>query len=314
MAAVHARTASLAALVLALAGPAAAAELQPLPAPAAGWQVEFGARYGVSTGAYRKDLSDSVTPGQLNSRLIYSGTTTHGPEVFGRIDAPNRMFVKGYAGIAWQNGGNLRDEDFPPAEVPYSSTNSAMRAGQFQYATLDIGYTLLDTGRFRLGAYLGYQRYFEKFHGHGCVQTAASGMCVPAYDKDLRTLSETGRWDALRLGLTGDVRLTDRVSLRGDLTYMPFATLSAFDNHWMRPEINPMAENGRGYGLQAEAILSYRLTEAWSVGAGARVTYFRTDKAHTQFPGDDPAPLSFSSFRWGGFIQASYAFGSATGR
>lgn len=280
-----------------------------------GVAVRVRRRYGVSNGAYRKDLGDPFARGQLNSRLIYSGTTTHGPEVFGRIDAPFGLFVKGYAGIGWQNGGTLRDEDFPPEEVPYSRTDSRMRGGLLDYAAFDLGYRLVERDGYRIGAYIGYQRYFEKFHGYGCEQTGGGNICAGSpYGPDMRVLSETGRWDALRIGLTGDVRLSERLSLGVDLTYMPFARLSAFDNHWMRPELGPMAENGRGFGLQAEAILSYRLTQAWSVGAGARITYFKTDTADTRFPGMPPSPLHFSTYRWGAFVQASYAFGAAGSR
>lgn len=71
-------------------------------------------------------------------------------------------------------------------------------------------------------------------------------------------MSETARWTSLRLGVVGDFALTDRLKLTVEATVLPYAKLDAFDNHWMRPDINPMAENGQGYGAQLEASLSYR--------------------------------------------------------
>jgi opacity protein-like surface antigen len=83
------------------------------------------------------------------------------------------------------------------------------------------------------------------------------------------------------------------------------------DNHWFRADINPGPERGFGWGTQFEAILTYALTDQWTVGAGARYWYFIAPNSIAQFPGiATNSPILFSSERYGGFLQASYKFGA----
>ncbi len=298
---------------LATTGSALAADLV-LKAPPSevGWAYELGARYFVSGGKYQKNLYDPFVTSQLNSRLTYSGETGHAGEIFGRANSAAGFFIKGYAGLGVQVGGNLQDEDFPPAIVPYSSTNSQMRDGELGYLSADVGHRLFGTSRQQVGAFVGYHYLYEKYNGFGCVQTAGNpAVCVPSIDSSVKVLSETARWHSLRLGLVGDMMLTDRLKLTAEGAVVPYTWLDAYDNHWLRPTINPLAETGHGYGFQVEALLSYQLTDAWSVGAGGRYWYLKTTSAQTQFPGvGAPSPMQFTSERWGAFIQSSYKFSS----
>jgi opacity protein-like surface antigen len=88
-----------------------------------------------------------------------------------------------------------------------------------------------------------------------------------------------------------------------------------FDNHWRRGNISPGPEQGHGWGSQFEAIITYALTDQWSLGAGARYWYFATNGAHTQFSGTpDSSSMKFFSERYGGFVQATYKFDGGGGR
>jgi opacity protein-like surface antigen len=85
--------------------------------------------------------------------------------------------------------------------------------------------------------------------------------------------------------------------------------LSAFDNHWFRADINPSTETGHGWGTQLEGILSYAVTDRWSIGLGGRYWFFKTTDAETQFPGIAPqSPEKFHAERYGVFFQTSYKF------
>lgn len=282
------------------------------PPPIARWDYELGARYFLSGGSYQKNLWDPFTTSQLNSRLTYSGAVGHAGEIFGRINSPTGFFVKGYAGLGSQVGGNLQDEDFPPAIAPYSSTNSQMRNGGLGYASIDVGHTFWRNADSRLGAFIGYHYLYEKYNGYGCTQTAGNpAVCVPTIPTSVLVLSETARWHSLRVGLVGDAKLTDRLKLTAEAAFVPYTRLDAFDNHWLRPDINPLAESGQGWGVQLEGVLSYQMTKAWSVGLGGRYWYLKTTSAHTQFPGIGlPSPMEFKSERWGAFVQTSYSFGN----
>ena len=56
---------------------------------------------------------------------------------------------------------------------------------------------------------------------------------------------------------------------------MPYAWLDGADTHWLRVGTNvgdftgAVPEDGKGWGYQLDAFLSYRLTEAISIGVGA---------------------------------------------
>lgn len=301
---------SMAAWLVAAAPSALAADATGLPPPTAGWQLEFGSRVFFSGGRLQKDLYDPDIRRQMNSRLTYGGTAAGTGELFGRIDAPSGWFVKGYAGIGTHSGGLLTDEDFPPDTVPYSKTHSSLRSGRIDYGSFDLGLTVWRSPTARLGAFVGIHHFKEKYHGFGCLQVSGGDFCDVTIPSSVLTLSETSRWTSLRIGVVGDMALTDRLKLTAEAAVLPYSRLSAFDNHWMRPDINPMAENGQGYGFQLEASLSYRLTEHFSLGAGGRYWYHATTGAKTRFPGEANAShLDFRSERWGAFLQASYRVG-----
>jgi opacity protein-like surface antigen len=67
----------------------------------AGWDAEGGARYFGSWGRFQKDLGAFTSAGLPSitavSRLTYADMQTNSGELFGRIDSPWRVFVKGSA-------------------------------------------------------------------------------------------------------------------------------------------------------------------------------------------------------------------------
>jgi hypothetical protein len=98
---------------------------------------EFGTRVWFSTGENRYDIYDPDDGSHL-SRLTWGNLDGVSPEFFFRGDFPNRVFVKGYAGIGSLDSGHLIDEDFEPVTVPYSSTTSRQKDGSLRYvSTLD---------------------------------------------------------------------------------------------------------------------------------------------------------------------------------
>ena len=80
----------------------------------------------------------------------------------------------------------------------------------------------------------------------GCEQVAGSVVCIPAgsVNPSALILTQTERWNTLRLGVTGSVMLSDRLNFSGEIAWLPYASLSAKDNHWLRPDINPLVEKG----------------------------------------------------------------------
>lgn len=287
-------------------------------APVSMWEVEVGGRYWYSSGQMRYTLGDPFTAGQTNSQLTYKSMDSHSGEGFARVDHSSGFFLKGFLGGGNLFKGTLIDEDFPPAIFPYSSTSSEIQDGKMWYGTADLGYSFWKTETYKIGAFVGYNRFHQSANGYGCVQTAGNPfICGFAIPTSVRVLSETQNWDAVRLGMNGVFSIMPQLKLTLDAAVLPYVSLGAYDNHWLRPDINPLPQNGRGWGYQLEGILAYDITRNFSIGVGGRYWYAETSTGTTQFPfivGGTLIPASptkFSTERYGGFFQASYKFGDA---
>ena len=98
-------------------------------------------------------------------------------------------------------------------------------------------------------------------------------------------ITETDKWDALRIGLAGDMWLTQGLKFAVDAAYLPYVRFSGFDNHWLRSLI--INEQGKGSGIQLEAMLSYYFTEKFSLGLGARYWSLWTSSGTDAFDKED---------------------------
>lgn len=278
------------------------------PPSLATWDFEAGLRYFYSSGGPRYTLGSNRTPGQVNSRLIYGGADAHSGESFARAEhTPTGLFAKGFLGAGGVTSGSLSDEDFPPALNPYSKTLSPIKDGAISYGVVDLGYTVLRRDGFSLGGFAGYQYESELLNGNGCRQIARNGICAGrnAVPDQFRVLSENQRWNALRIGLIGEARF-DRVRLSLEGAYLPVVTMDGVDRHWLRQDINPLPQHGRGDGYFAEGIVSYDLAPSVSVGVGGRYWRMETDSGQTKFPLAPRSPTKFETDRYGGFVQLSY--------
>jgi len=276
---------------------------------------EFGTRIGYSSGRFQKKLYDGLEPHQLYSILTWPKQDGMALEAFARINHSTGWFVKGTLGGVDVGSGKMNDEDTEAAMSPdpYSNTVSSTRNGRSSYGTLDVGHTFWRAKDKTFGGFIGYGYYHQQLNAYGCEQVAGSVVCVPAglVKPSALILSQTETWNALRLGLTGSIMLTDRLNFSGEIAWLPYASLSAKDNHWFRPDINPLVEKGHGSkSYQIESTLSYAVNRQWKIGAGVRYLSLMA-KGSTQFPNPTypRSPEKFESSRFNAFLQASYHFG-----
>jgi opacity protein-like surface antigen/outer membrane protease len=284
----------------------------PAPAILSDITGEFGGRVGFSSGRYQEYLYSNANAQQLNSRLTWPDQTGVSLESFARADHVSGIFAKGYFGGNDLLGAHQNDEDFPPDHNPYSNTLSPTSGGRDLYASADIGYSFLRASTWRLGGFVGYHYYSQRMNAYGSTQLAPQGGApVTNYPGNVLILGQTEYWQALRVGLGGDVLLTDRLKLYAEAVWLPYMSFTGKDNHWLRPDINPQYDYGQGYnGFQTEAVLSYALTDRIDIGVGGRYWLFQAQHSSTQFPGaEGRSPESITSSRYGGFLQASYKFG-----
>ncbi len=232
----------------------------PTPTWAAGWEVEVGARYWVSSGKFQWD--NFFVPSVLESRLTYNKLNANSGEIFGRIDTPANVFVKGFVGLGSITGGRMNDEDWGLTDrgvfTGYTNTLSDPVKGPIGYATIDVGYDLNRGPGYKAGPFIGYNYFKETLNAYNCAQTAnaASGICAPPVPAGTLTISETSKWQSLRVGYAGEVMVTDRVKLTGEVAYLPYVSFDGRDDHWLRPGTFFTQWSRGGQGVQTELLLS----------------------------------------------------------
>jgi len=311
--------------------PVAGIVVKDAPAPnwLAGWDAEGGARYFGSWGRFQKDLGAFTSAGLPNitavSRLTYADMQTNSGELFGRIDSPWRVFVKGFIGTGANTGGQMNDEDFgiPLLDTfaAYSNTISSV-SGTINYGAVDAGVNLLEAPSYKISAFAGYFFFNQDMNAFGC-HPLANVNCIP----DVPTtgsaiISENDKWRAMRVGVSGETQLINRLRLSGDVAYLPVVNFTGVDTHFFSntgqvASINPESAN-KGAGVQIEATLSYFVTSQFSVGVGGRYWALWTNNGQANRTVDEGAPITPTppqAFRGtveqaGVFLQAAYRFGA----
>ena len=289
--------------------------------PPAAYTGDVGLRFWYGKGNTGKNLYDP-SGSFLVSRLTYNNLSIFSAEGFARFDLNTGWFLKGLIGGGGFRKGTLTDEDFPPGIAPYSATLSVLDNSFPLYASVDAGYNLLRGPDFRLGAFAGYHFLREVVSAQGCNQIAANPfICgfVPV-PGTVKVITQDNTWEALRIGLDGAVDITSRLKLSVDAAWLPFVWLNGTDAHWLRISSfpgdfsGPVPEDGTGWGYQLEGILSYRVTDALSVGVGGRYWHMQT-KGLTHFEGHIsgfaalPQPVDWKTDNYGVFLQTSLKFG-----
>ena len=301
----------------------------PLPVKATSWPVyaspasyvgEVGTRIWFGRARTAKDLFDT-TGTALVSRLDYYDLSVFTGEAFTRFDTNNGWFLKAYVGGGGLFHGRLKDEDFPPFIAPYSATLSSQQDGSMFYGSVDAGVKLLRGPDFHIGAFVGYHFMRDTVHAFGCGQIAANPLvCGGGIPDFIQVIAQTNNWHALRVGLEASVQFNRRWKLSVDAAWLPYARLYGADSHHLRIGPNPgdftgpIPEDGKGWGYQIDAIVSYNVNDWFHVGVGGRYWHVEA-KGLTHFEGHVvgfnalPQPVRWKADHFGGFIQASWKFG-----
>jgi hypothetical protein len=262
---------------------------------------EVGVRYWYSMGNSEFTLYDDSTPTNRVSALHYKNQPAHTAEAYFRADLSNHIFVKGNAAFGRMADGQLNDEDFPPYIVPYSSTISDL-SGQIDYFTIDVGYTFAEQtngeNAYRVGGFVGFNYLHETFDAQGCTQIGLNpGICVPPDPSATLYITENNEYANFRVGLAGDVRLSQKLKLAAEGAYM-LVDHDNLDTHYFT--FGSLAAHGDGTGYQLEGLLTYDMYEASNIGIGARYWKMETEVYLDGFPQLQTYDVS----RYGVFLQA----------
>ncbi|GEO98175.1 omptin family outer membrane protease [Methylobacterium haplocladii] len=261
------------------------------------WDFETGERYFYSTGTHRNGVSDPA-----GSRVNYENFGAHSGETFARLDhVPTGFFLKGFFGSGFVKSGRVNEQTLA------STATHKVKDGDIAYATIDAGYAFLRGSNYRVGGFVGYQYFSELANGFGCIQNAGGAACngAVAVPNSVKVLSEDAHWNAIRVGLDGEVRY-DRFKLAVEGAYLPYVTLEGYDRHWLNPAINPTPQRGTGDGYFAQGLVSYDLSPVVSIGVGARYWKMNAESNRSSFLGAIASPAKFETDRYGGFIQIAH--------
>lgn len=284
-----------------------------------GWEVDAGARYWYSTGT-SKNTSGA---GSLASQLTYSNLTGHSGELFARVDTPSEVFVKGYVGAGAITDGKQTDEDWnllqgePPTQtVTAYEVTASTTSGSLKYAVADVGFNVLRTRDDKVGPFVGYSYFHQTMNAFGCTQlvTPGSSVCYPPSPANQLSITQADTWQALRVGVSADITIWDRLGINGEVAYLPYAQFSGLDTHWQRLPVAYFPQDGTGRGLQTELILTYRITDNLNLGVGGRYWAMWSTSASQSCQGgcingpSPPGPFTTNTQRYGTFIQMSYRF------
>ena len=280
------------------------------------WEFDVGVRAWWSNGTMGAPNPVLTTAQGLSSRLIWSDLDALSGETYGRIDHVSGWFVKGFLGAGGIYSGKMNDEDFPYPGKPdtaYSNTVSST-TGSIGYATIDLGYSLLRSPGAKFGPFVGYNYYTQHVNAFGCTQIAA-GISCPATPPNYLILSQDDSFNSLRVGLSAEYMLTDKLKFVGDAAYLPWVGFSGIDNHNARALVTAQSSNDAD-GAMLEALLSYNITDSWNVGVGGRYWVWNTHNGNETFTfytnGSGPPvtmPARFSTERYGVFLQSGYHWG-----
>lgn len=287
------------------------------PAPgAARTELVAGVRYVYGWGQFHKDLGmQGAGVSSLASRLTYETDGTNGAEFSARLDTSFNLMVKGVIG-AGAGGGDMNDEDWglpsPPfaAFVPYSNTLSEVDE-RIRYAILDVGYDWWRGADHRLAPFVGYGYFQQDMDALGCQQIAnGNSDCTVAIPESVLGITEDDTWEALRLGVAADIRLAPRLLLSGEAAYLPYVSFTGTDDHVLRSLLSP--EDGYGVGVALEAMLSYAVTDCFSLGVGGRYWSLWTTSGTVNFGGTGEfVPMRYAAEQAHLLLQGAYRFDAA---
>ncbi|WP_115712409.1 outer membrane protein [Legionella sainthelensi] len=279
------------------------------------WKLEFGTRYWLSSGKYTEMLYDLSN--NMISRLTYFGLSGNAAEGFWQLKHKNGFFLKGYFGGGSIDNGQLKDEDFPPALTPYSSTLSNQKNGVLNYLTVDLGYDLFKYKNWALSSFLGYFYWMEQYNTFSCRQVGGNpDICVTdRVPLTVNGLKNNFELNSLRIGVNSSFALSETLHLLTDVAYI-HSNLSNFDFHNTRPDIRGFPSTASGYGVQLDTLLNWMLNPDFTMGIGGRWWYLASKGfSHFEevFVSGKAQPDKIAQNRYGLMLQAKYTFDQHSG-
>lgn len=305
--------------------PRAPARPGPKTVPGKRFGYEIDARTWFSSGHtdWNHDASDGVFANPT-SDLDYDDLDTLIAELDVDVTLFEDFFVRGNYGqdVIDLGDGTLTDSDFLVADMGAASlrSRSGVNGLDVWYTTWDAGWTYSRTPDMTLRVFLGYQHWAEEYTAEGVTVLVCSGAAgalfadCPDKGTDIASgktaVTNKVEWDSLRLGLTADVQFTKRISVTGELAWIPFTDMHNEDSHHLRvgsasdgclpaaaladpddlASVPNIIMDGDGSGWQGDIEIVYRLARNWAAFLGFRYWILDGDGDVTFKCGDGSSP------------------------
>jgi hypothetical protein len=281
--------------------------------------------------------NQSARFGNPTSELDYKDVATTITELGGTLSFDKRTvqyFIRGQFGYGAAGGGRLVDDDYLSATGAtfYGTTQSGAHRFSRTFSDVDgshIWYLNADLGmqtdvwqkQASLGAFAGYQHREEKLQAFGVGQiecTSPGNLCNAAGTVShvgRLAITNTAKWDSLRLGVEGDVRPHPRLGFEGRAAFL-VSRLDNKDIHHLRTDLKQdpsITMTGSGIGFNGEASASLMVIDRLFFDVGYRYWWQRVGSGDVVFRGttgdSQPLPLNeFKSIRQGITFGLRYAF------
>jgi hypothetical protein len=294
----------------------------------------------ISTGntQWAHNASSIAGLGDPTSKLTYKDVGTNVLEFTGKVWVTPKWFGRLNVGFAGIGGGRLIDNDYLAVDGknPSSQTYSNVDGDNMWYLNADFGTRVVEFPHARgwLDLFVGYQYWYQKFTASGLGQVSCTNagqtvdldpgrpgtqpLCNPnqSVSSTIQVITNTTRWNSMRMGGSAEYRLTRRFSLQGTAAFIPLSFLDNKDIHHLRSDLqqNPsISMSGYAIGADADAGVKLMLIRNMFLNFGYRVwwnyTVDGTVTFHNAGAASDSFPLTqFQSLRQGWTFGLNYTF------
>jgi hypothetical protein len=290
-------------------------------------EASIGSRVWISSG--RSEFSFGAPGGSPNvlSELKWRDMSSKVVELHGGVVLAETLVFNLVGGFGSLSGGTLRDQDFNGDNRTglVGDTISTANDQGLYYIQGDIGFRLkswqspYSPRRSYVDWIIGFQHWQEKY----IATTTTDVFTGTVINAQAQALTETYKWDSIRLGLQTEVALPFGFSIRAKGAYIPWTSYTMEDIHHLRtsgmsalrqdPSFRATASGG--HGGQIDATLAYRIVAGLSIEAGYQWWYLKSGTgtiiARPASGPDVPEPFNgATSVRQGVLVGIRYDFGA----
>ncbi|MBG6147482.1 MAG: hypothetical protein RIE06_24430 [Roseibium album] len=228
----------------------------------------IGLRYWYSQNNSELDTGD------LNWNTV-DGVSSHTAEIVGELeDLTTSTFVRGYVGLGRNFGG---EGDF------YTNPSGDLEESALGYVVVDGGWRFASFANemVRLKGFVGYHYLNDSID-------AEDGRTV---------IEQTRQWHAIRVGLTAEGDISERVSWSFDVAAVPWShtRVETWESQWT-------------HGVETDLMLNLDLTRNWQVGVGGRYWWLQSNFDRRWVSDGSKAVFEQNYQRYGLLLESRYLF------